>query len=188
MGFDLAALPQDVRNHIIGYVAKMPSETIARAVRVNRELNQHPLLLKALLNTMQKLAKRASYHVRCLECGVNTAEDDDLAEAICVNHWCEWDDFLPIERSALACRNCLQYQWDGVTSTMDPEQNLPDALEADGSRICFMIPKPDGKGHALVPVRELSVVRNHGFDGRDGLLPIQSGSRSENPRPDWVRY
>ena len=44
MPFDLLGLPQDVRNHIIGYVAQLPAADIARALRVNRELNEHPQL------------------------------------------------------------------------------------------------------------------------------------------------
>ena len=49
MAFDLAGLPQELRNHIIGYVAQLPVADVARALRVNRGWNAHPLLLKALL-------------------------------------------------------------------------------------------------------------------------------------------
>ena len=61
MPFDLLSLPQDVRNHILVYVAQSyPIANLARASRVNRELNkqwkENPLLLKALLKTTQSLA------------------------------------------------------------------------------------------------------------------------------------
>ena len=191
MPFDLLGLPQDVRNHIIGYVAQLPAADIARALRVNRELNEHPQLLKALLKTMQKLAKRASYDVMCPECGVDTAERDDLADALCVNAWEERrDDGTTVERSALACRNCLRYNHDMAVNMMDdPSNNWPDAHETDGSRICFMLPKPGG-GHTLVPVRELSVVQEHAVVEHQerGLMGMQNGSRDENPGPDWVLY
>ena len=190
MGFDLLGLPQDVRNHIIGYMAKMPEGTIARALRVNRELNEHPLLLKAMLKTVQRLAKRPSYDVYCPECGIDTSvEDNDRAwsreQALCVSKWHEQRDAgVTVERSALSCRNCLQFQWDGVTSTIDPGQDLPDALETDGSRICF-ITKPGN----LVPVRELSVVREVKLD-RD-IAAWEAGintGHDENPKPDWLLY
>ena len=193
MGFDLLGLPQDVRNHIIGYMAKMPEGTIARALRVNRELNAHPLLLKAMLKTVQRLAKRPSYDVYCPECGIDTSvEDNDRAwsreQALCVSKWHEQRDAgVTVERSALSCRNCLQFQWDGVTSTIDPGQDLPDALETDGSRICF-ITKP-GKEPVLVPVRELSVVREVKLDRN--IAAWESGINSGgavNPGPDWVLY
>ena len=195
MGFDFAALPQDVRNHVIGYVAQLPAADIARAVRVNRELNQHPLLLKALLNTMQKLAKRASYDVYCPECGIDTSDEDNdrrwsREQALCVSKWYpphEWRAGITVERSALSCRNCLQFQWDGVTSTIDPGQDLPDALETDGSRICF-ITKP-GKEPVLVPVRELSLVREVKVERNIAAWEagINTG-HDDNPGPDWVRY
>ena len=193
MGFDLLGLPQDVRNHIIGYMAKMPEGTIARALRVNRELNAHPLLLKAMLKTVQRLAKRPSYDVYCPECGIDTSvEDNDRAwsreQALCVSKWHEQRDAgTTVERSALSCRNCLQFQWDGVTSTIDPGQDLPDALETDGSRICF-ITKP-GKEPVLVPVRELSVVREVKVERNIAAWEagINTG-HDDNPGPDWVRY
>ena len=193
MGFDLLGLPQDVRNHIIGYMAKMPEGTIARALRVNRELNAHPLLLKAMLKTVQRLAKRPSYDVYCPECGIDTSvEDNDRAwsreQALCVSKWHEQRDAgVTVERSALSCRNCLQFQWDGVTSTIDPGQDLPDALETDGSRICF-ITKP-GKEPVLVPVRELSVVREVKVERNIAAWEagINTG-HDDNPGPDWVRY
>ena len=50
MPFDLLGLPQDVRNHIIGYVAQLPAADIARALRVNRELNQHPGATSAMVH------------------------------------------------------------------------------------------------------------------------------------------
>ena len=60
MPFDLLSLPQDVRNHILVCVAQLPIANLARASRVNRELNkqwkENPLLLKALLKTTQSLA------------------------------------------------------------------------------------------------------------------------------------
>ena len=193
MGFDLLGLPQDVRNHIIGYMAKMPEGTIARALRVNRELNAHPLLLKAMLKTVQRLAKRPSYDVYCPECGIDTSvEDNDRAwsreQALCVSKWHEQRDAgTTVERSALSCRNCLQFQWDGVTSTIDPGQDLPDALETDGSRICF-ITKP-GKEPVLVPVRELSLVREVKVERNIAAWEagINTG-HDDNPGPDWVRY
>ena len=193
MGFDLLGLPQDVRNHIIGYMAKMPEGTIARALRVNRELNAHPLLLKAMLKTVQRLAKRPSYDVYCPECGIDTSvEDNDRAwsreQALCVSKWHEQRDAgTTVERSALSCRNCLQFQWDGVTSTIDPGQDLPDALETDGSRICFITKR--GEDTVLVPVRELSVVREVKLDRN--IAAWESGINSGgavNPGPDWVLY
>ena len=193
MPFNLAGLPQDVRNLIIGHVAQLPAADLARASRVNRELNQHPLLLKAMLKTLQMLTKRASYDVMCPECGIDTSDEDNdrrwsRDQALCVSKWHEQRDAgVTVERSALSCRNCLQFQWDGVTSTIDPGQDLPDALETDGSRICF-ITKP-GKEPVLVPVRELSVVREVKLD-RD-IAAWEAGintGHDDNPGPDWVRY
>ena len=168
MAFDLAGLPQELRNHILGYVAQLPVADVARALRVNKQWSAHPLLLKALLKPMQGLEKRASYDVMCPECDVNTAKNDDFPDrmrrpdyALCVNTWDERrDDGTIVARSALACRTCLQYQYENVVAAIDPDQDLPAANEEDGSSICFILPVP---GKDPVPVRELSVVREHGL-------------------------
>ena len=197
--FDLAGLPQELRNHILGYMAQVPVADVARALRVNREWNAHPLLLKALLKPVQGLAKRASYDVMCPECGVNTAEGflenlrDDFGEAICANTWEERrDDGTIVARSALACRNCLQAQYENAIAAIDPDQDLPAANEEDGSSICFILPVP---GKDPVPVRELSVVREHGLVERPEhaqhypLQEMNTGYRDEGcPDPDWLLY
>ena len=57
MALSLAGLPAELRNLVIGHVAQLPAADLARASRVNRELNEHPLLLKALLKTHATKAK-----------------------------------------------------------------------------------------------------------------------------------
>jgi hypothetical protein len=136
----------------------------------------------------------------CPECGITSSEDPGLAErvdradAICVNTWIERrDDGTVVSRSALACRTCLQYQYENVMAAIDPDQDLPAANEADGSSICFILPVP---GMDPVPVRELSVVREHGvveFPAHLQHLPLlemNSGYREDgwNPDPDWLLY
>lgn len=186
--FDLAGLPQDLRNHILGM---LPIADVARALRVNKQWNDNPLLLKALLKRMHGLAKRATYDVYCPECLINTMANDELADALCVNYWFEHrDDGIVCEHSALACRNCLQSQYESAVVSMDLVglgANLPASMDEDGSNIHFVLPV------SSEPVRSLSAVRGHGVVETQGmeeqpLLEMNSGLRDENPAPDWLLY
>ena len=191
--FNLAALPQDLRNHILGM---LPIADVARALRVNKQWNDNPLLLKAMLKTMHGLAKRATYQLYCPKCLVNAAGVDDVADALCVNYWFQrLDDGIVVEHSALACRNCLQSQYEIAVESMDLVwlgAFLPASIEQDGSHICFMHPV-----FGMKAVRLLSAVRGHGVVERpeymegmeeQPLLDMNSGSREENPAPDWLLY
>ena len=69
---------------------------------------------------------------------------------------------------------------------------LPASIEQDGSHICFMHPV-----FGMKAVRLLSAVRGHGVVERpeymegmeeQPLLDMNSGSREENPAPDWLLY
>ena len=191
MGFDFAGLPIELRNHILGYVVQLKLGDVARTSRMNKELNEHPLLLKKMLKAMQRLAQRASYDVEC-PCGVDTSlEDHALADAICVSFWHERrDDGITVERSALACRRCLQYDYGHCTSMIDPYQDLPAAREAYGADLCFKVPVNE-KEPVLIPVRELSAVRERVLPDDQQNLPLlglNSGERSTNPGPNWVLY
>ena len=48
MAFNLAGLPAELRNLVIGHVAQLPAADLARASHVNKQWNANPLLLKAM--------------------------------------------------------------------------------------------------------------------------------------------
>ena len=99
MPFDLLSLPQDVRNHILVCVAQLPIANLARASRVNRELNkqwkENPLLLKALLRCFSRLQmKRPSVRAEMRRAarlstgdarGARRIEGREEEERICVD-------------------------------------------------------------------------------------------------------
>ena len=103
-------LPVELRQDVLRFVSDLGLSDIVHALRVNREWNLSPILLKGLLKCMRpRLLPKLplyNYEVKCSDCGVVGYEGNHWA-GLRYKTWCERRDGSVVEHVDLACKDCI---------------------------------------------------------------------------------